>query len=111
MPFESAERLVLEGREAGEFLDALDGVPQLFVAEAVGAPEEIEIFVDRDVVAVRKVVGHVADHAVGEIGIVEDGRSVDEDVPRVRNVEGGENAHRRRLAGTVGSDKADYFAG
>ena len=107
---ELAQRLVAELDETREVLHLGDRVRQGLPAQAVGAREEVDVFVHGRVAAVGQRVGHVADAPVRDLGMVEDAHAVEQDVSAVGVVERREDAHRRGLAGAVRTDEADDLA-
>src|SRR5439155_14885702 len=95
----------------GEFLDVLDDLPPVVAVQAVGAGEEVEVFVDRNVAVVGQRVGDVTDEAVGLLRLLDDADAVDVGVAGGGLLEGGEDAHGGGLAGAVGADEAEDLAG
>ena len=80
-------------------------------AQVVRPGEKVEVFVDRHVAVRGQGVGHEADVAAGLLRIVDQRHAVDVRVAVGRIVERGQDAHRRGLAGAVGTDEAEDVAG
>ena len=97
--------LLPDAVEVGKVLDFRHHLPAFDAVQPIGAGEEIEVFVDRNITMIGQRVRHVADHFVGLLGFLDQRHAVHQGVAGRGLVQGGQDAHGRALAGAVGPTK------
>ena len=96
--------------EAEETQISLDAGGSLRGIEAVQAAEEIEIGPRRELVVQPRRLGQDADPGPDVVGLGDHVEAVDRGGAFGRSDEGREEAHRRRLAGAVGTEQSEDLA-
>ena len=103
-------QLVLAAHEVRhlEHVGALPG--ELLGGQVVDAGVEAQVLVDGQVLEQRELLAHVADAALGPLGVGDDVLAEDADAARLRGDRAGEHADRRGLAAAVGAEEAEDLA-
>ena len=95
-----------EGREE------LVGPPRRDPAVQVGEPpDHVDVLAPGEVLVDGGVLARQPDQAADHVGLLHHVVPEDAGAPRVGFEDGGEDAHGRRLAGTVGAEQAEHGAG
>ena len=91
--------------QAGHLQNPLFASRLLFGRNAIDAAVKIDVLLDRQILVEREFLAHVADVRLDPLGLAANVKTADRAAAAGRRQDAAEHADRRRLAGTVGSQK------